>query len=160
MEKRIKHYNQHNAEVEKAEVEKKYLPLMQEYLLILKKLEVESLAELEFKLNEKSGFVNAMMSATAYGLEPEYKRLIELEKALDGKLSKDDITANGSVKKSVLDEITERYTIYYSEDELKTKKALEDIMALYNNLSFEDRRQVVITRDGLLSYNLFSPLKN
>ena len=158
--KKIKHFDEHRAGVEAQELLNKYLPLMQEYLSILKKLEVESLAEFEFKINEKSGFVNALMSATAYGLEPEYKLLNELEKALDGKLSKEDITANGSVKKSVLDKITERHTTYYTEEELKTKKVLEEIMALYNNLSFEDRRQVLITRDGLLSYGPYSHLKN
>ena len=158
--KKVKRFDEHRASVETQELEKKYLPLMQEYLLILKKLEVESLSEFEFKINEKSGFVNATMSATAYGLDSEHKRLNELEKALDGKLSKEDINAKGNVKKSVLDEIKERYTIYYTEEELKTKKILEDVMSAYNSLSFEDRRQIVFTRDGLLSFGMYSSLKN
>ena len=158
--KKVKRFDEHRASVETQELLKKYLPLMQEYLSILKKLEVESLSEFEFKINEKSGFMNSLMSATAYGVESEYKRLNELEKVLDGKLSLDDITANGSVKKSVLDKITERYTTYYTEDELRTKKVLEDIMSAYNSLPMESRRQIVFTREGLISYSLYSTLKN
>ena len=52
----------------------KVVDLVVEQSELLKKLDSNSIAEFEFQVNEKSGFVNALMSATAYGKDKEYKR--------------------------------------------------------------------------------------
>ena len=57
---------------------KKLIVLVVETDDLLENLEVQSISEFENFINEKSGFVNAMMSATAYGKDTEYKRLLEL----------------------------------------------------------------------------------
>ena len=75
---------------------------------LLENLEVQSVSEFENFINEKSGFVNAMMSATAYGKDVEYKRLLELEKLIDSRLTSADLDGSKELKSSVIAEITEK----------------------------------------------------
>ena len=49
-----------------------------------------------------------MMSATAYGKDTEYKRLLELEKLIDSRLTTADLDGSKELKSSVIAEITEK----------------------------------------------------
>jgi hypothetical protein len=125
---------------------------------LLNQLESKSIGELELKLNEKSGFVNAMMSATAYGKDTEYKRLLELEKQINGRLSADDLTSNKTLKKRVLDEIRDKHVEYYTEEEIKLKSIFDKMISTYNSLDAKHRIHIGFTRDGKLAFNPFSSL--
>ena len=104
---------------------KKLIVLVVETDDLLENLEVQSISEFENFINEKSGFVNAMMSATAYGKDTEYKRLLELEKLIDSRLTSKDLDGSKELKSSVIANITEKNTEYYSDAEMKAKKVLE-----------------------------------
>lgn len=127
---------------------------------ILEQLEVKSIAEFEQSINKKSGFVNNLMSATAYGKEVEYKRLLQLEKLIDNKLASTDLSDSKELKNEVIIRITEKHTTYYSTADLKLKKTLEDIMTKYNALQHTERQQIGFNMSQELIYNPFSNLKN
>jgi len=159
MKKRIKKVYQHRIDAEIKDLSK-VIDLVVEFNDLLEQLESKSIAEFEFKINEQSGFVNAMMSATAFGKDSEYKRLLELEKLIDGRLSIDDLNVNKRLKKRVLDNIRDANTEYYTSNEIRTKDILDKIIQMYNTLSFEDRKHIGFDRSGALVFNPFSELKN
>ena len=125
---------------------------------LLEQLESKSIGQFELQINEKSGFVNAMMSATAYGKDTEYKRLLELEKQINGRLSADDLTSNKTLKKRVLDEIRDKHVEYYTEEEIKLKSIFDKMISTYNSLEAKHRIHIGFTRDGKLAFNPFSSL--
>ena len=138
---------------------KKLIVLVVETDDLLENLEVQSISEFENFINEKSGFVNAMMSATAYGKDTEYKRLLELEKQIDSRLTSKDLDGSKELKSSVIANITEKNTEYYSDAEMKAKKVLEKVMKDFNKLSYIERQQVVFSHSKELVYNPFSNLR-
>ena len=125
---------------------------------LLEQLDSKTIGELELKLNERSGFVNASLSAEAYGFDKEYKRLLELETLIGGRLSADDLTSNMTLKKHVLDEIRDRHVEYYTEEEIKLKSIFDKMIKTYNSLENEHRKHIGFTRDGKLAFNPFSTL--
>ena len=126
---------------------------------LLENLEVQSISEFENFINEKSGFVNAMMSATAYGKDTEYKRLLELEKLIDSRLTSADLDGSKELKGSLIAEITEKHTEYYSDAEMKAKKVLEKVMKDFNALSHTERNQIGFSHSAELIYSPFSYLR-
>jgi hypothetical protein len=125
---------------------------------LLEQLDSKTIGEFELKINEQSGFVNAMMSATAFGKDELYKRLLVLEKLIDGRLSADDLTSNMTLKKHVLDEIRDRHVEYYTEEEIKLKSMFDKMISTYNSLDAKHRIHIGFTRDGKLAFNPFSSL--
>ena len=156
--KHLKHYNEHKANVEISELKNKYLPLAIEYVNLLKELDVKSVAEFEFKINEKSGFVSARLSAEAYGLNNQYARLLELENTLDGKLSLQDLTKQNDIKLKKLDEIREKHSTYFSDEEYKSRQELEEVMAKFNAIPRNYRKLVGFNYSQELSYTPFANL--
>ena len=138
---------------------KKLIVLVVETDDLLENLEVQSISEFENFINEKSGFVNAMMSATAYGKDTEYKRLLELEKLIDSRLTSKDLDGSKELKSSVIANITEQNTEYYSDAEMKAKKVLEKVMKDFNALSHTERKQIGFSRSSELVYSPFSNLR-
>lgn len=156
---KIKKIHQHRIDAEVKDLSQ-VIELVVEFEDLLNQLESKSIAEFEFKINEQSGFTNALMSSTAFGKDTEYKRLLELEKQIDGRLSADDLTANKGLKKRVIDSIRDKHVEYYTNNELRTKEILEKIIQMHNTLSFEDRKHIVFDRSGALIFSPFSSLKN
>lgn len=132
--------------------------LVVESIDLLEQLESKSIGEFELKINEKSGFVNALMSATAYGKDSEYKRLLAIEKQLNGRLSADDLTSLKQLKNSFKDAVKEKHTEYYSDEDVKAKKVLDKVLELYNALSHNQRKNIGYSRTGELMYSPFSTL--
>ena len=147
----IKRYAEHPHQVELQEIKKKYLPLAIQYADLLEHLDVKSIAEFELKINEKSGFVNAQMSAAAYGLEDEYKKLLQLENALEGKLSLNDLTKDMKLKTTFLSKLKEKHTVWYSAEELASEKAVESVLEAFNELEYNTRRKLAITTNFKLA---------
>ena len=141
MENKIKKIYQSRIDAEVKELSK-VIDLVVEHTDLLEQLDVKSIGELELKLNEKSGFVNAMMSATAFGKDAEYKRLLELEKLIDGRLSADDLNLNKQLKKRVLDKVRDKHIVYYTDNEIRIKDILDKIIQMHNSLSYENRKQI------------------
>jgi hypothetical protein len=99
-----------------------------------------------------------MISAQAFNLEAQYKRLLELEKQINGKLKSEDLTSTKELKSSVIANIKEKHTIYYTTAELKLKTRLEKIIKDFNGLSFNDRKNIGLNRSGELAFTVYSSL--
>ena len=156
-EKRVKRINEHLTELDLNKLAK-LIPLVTESENLLQSLGAKNIQEFELKINERSGFVNALMSAAAYGFEKEYKRLLELEKLIGGRLSKNDLTANNSLKNTITSKIKESHTEYFTDEDLNTKKALDEILKLHNSLNSDQRKNIGYNRTGELIYSPFSML--
>ena len=126
---------------------------------LLEGLEAKSIEDFEKNINELTGFTNAMVSSAAFSLEDEYKRLLELEILIDGKLSSKDLDKSKNLKSSVIASIIDKHTEFYTEDEQATKQTLETIMNSFNSLTLESRKQIAFNRSGELSYTPFSELR-
>ena len=153
-----KRQNGHLIQVELAEI-KKIVPLLVEQEDLLLQLEAKSIEDFEKNINELTGFTNAMVSANAFGKEAEYKRLLELETLIDGRLSSKDLMKSKELKSSVIASIIDKHTEFYSEEEQATKKTLETIMQTFNNLSLENRKHVAFRLNNELSFTPFSELR-
>jgi hypothetical protein len=156
---KIKKKNTHNIQVELDELRKVAVLIVEQEDLLLQ-LESKSIADFEKTINEKTGFTNPMASANAFGKEAEYKRLLELEGLVDGRLTSGDLTKSKDLKSAVISKIIEKHTIYFSESELALKTVLEKLMETFNNLNIEDRKQIGFTFQNELKYNPHSSLRD
>ena len=155
---KIKRKKNYEIQVELDQLEKLVLLIVEKEDL-LEQLESKSISEFETNINKLTGFTNPTASANAYSKATEYLRLLELEKLIDGKLSSTDLTSEKCLKRSVISGVINKHTEYYSPAELTTKKTLEKLMQEFNELSTENRKQVVFNRSGELSYTPFSELR-
>jgi len=153
-----KRTNGHLIQVELEQL-KKAIPFIVEQEDLLLQLEAKSIEDFEKNINELTGFTNAMVSANAFGKEDEYKRLLELETLIDGRLSSKDLTKSKDLKSSVIASVIDKHTEFYSEEEQATKKTLETIMQTFNSLSLENRKQIAFNYSSELSYTPFSELR-
>ena len=158
MSKVKKRSNGHLIQVELEQL-KKSIPLVIEMDDLLLQLEADSIKQFETNINNLTQFTNAMVSSAAFGKEAEYKRLLELETLINGKISAEDLTNSKELKSSVIASIIDKHTEYYSEDEQATKKTLEGLMRTYNSLSFENRQQIGFNRELQLAFKPFSELR-
>ena len=126
---------------------------------LLEGLEAKSIEDFEKNINELTGFTNAIISSAAFAKEDEYKRLLELEILIDGKLFSRDLTKSKDLKSSVIASVIDKHTEYYSENEYATKKILEDLMQTYNSLSLENRQHIAFNRSNELAFNIYSELR-
>ena len=131
----------------------KLIPLVKEQQVILAKEECKSLSEFEFKLNEKTGFVNANLSSQALGKEAEYQRLKEIELQLNDEISVDDLTKDYKFKLKFLNTLQEEFTEYYTQQELEINSLLDDAIKAYNTVPIEHRNRLVINNRKELMIN-------
>ena len=156
--KKVKKQNEHKIRVELEELEK-VVPLVVEYQDLLNQLECDSIGEFELKVNERTKFTNALMSATAFGHEEEYSRLLELEKLIDGRLSTSDLSPSKGLKSYIAKRVREKHTEYYTDYDLKLKNTLDKIIKMHNSLEPSDRKNIGYNRTGELVFSPFSLLK-
>ena len=126
---------------------------------LLLQLEADSIADFETKINNLTNFTNATVSANAFGFEAEYKRLLQLEILIDGRLSSKDLTKSKDLKSAVIAKVIDKHTEHYSPEELIAKNTLQDLMHTYNSLSFENRQQIGFNREFQLAFKPFSELR-
>ena len=153
-----KRENGHLIQVELEQL-KSVVTLLVEQEDLLEGLEAKSIEDFESQINKLTGFTNTMVSANAFGKEDEYKRLLELETLIDGRLSSKDLTKSKDLKSSVIASVIDKHTEFYSEEEQATKKTLETIMQTFNSLSLENRKQIAFNYSSELSYTPFSELR-
>ena len=134
----------------------KLIPLVVEFQYLLNQLEATSIKSFEVSINNKTGFTNASVSANAFGLEIEYKRLLELEKLIDNRLSVDDLTVSNDLKSTIKEAIKEKHTEYFSKEDLKVKEDLDKVIKIYNALDLHQRQHIGYNRNRELAYTPFS----
>lgn len=155
--KQLRKFNQHLYDVEVQELSK-LIKLVKQQDEILEKEGATSIAHFEFKLVENSPFTSAKLAALDAGKEDVLNELHRLEQELDGRISKDDLTKNYSFKNSFLNNLKEKYSEYYSEQELEVKKLLNEAITTYNAIPFEYRKKILIDRQGNMIMNPFNRL--
>ena len=155
---KIKRKNGHHIQVELDQLKSK-IPLVVEMEDLLLQLEANSISDFETKINALTKFTNPMASANAYSKATEYVRLLELETLIDGKLSSGDLTKTKDLKNSIITEVIEKNTEYYTPSELSVKKVLEGVMQTFNSLNLEERRQVAFSHLNEIKYTPFSELR-
>jgi len=156
--KKKKRTNGHLIQVELEQL-KQVVPLLVEQEDLLLQLEAKSVEDFEKNINELTGFTNATVSANAFGKETEYKRLLELETLIDGKLSSKNLTKSKDLKSSVIASVIDKHTEFYTEEEQQAKQTLEKLMQTFNSLSLENRKQIAFNYSSELSYTPFSELR-
>ena len=153
-----KRENGHLIQVELEQL-KSVVTLLVEQEDLLEGLEAKSIEDFESQINKLTGFTNTMVSANAFGKEAEYKRLLELETLIDGKLSFKDLDKSKNLKSSVIASVIDKHTEFYTEEEQQTKQTLEKLMQTFNRLSLENRKQIAFNYSSELSYTPFSELR-
>ena len=138
---------------------KKLVPLVVEMDSLLDNLEAKSIAEFEDSITAKTGWSNTVMSATAHGFDQEYKKLLELETLIDGKLCSKDLTKTKEIKPAIISAIIDKHTEFYSPTELKTKQTLEELIQTFNLLAPEERQHIGFNRSNELAFNPYSELR-
>jgi histone deacetylase complex regulatory component SIN3 len=156
--KTVKKVNEQSISKEISELNK-VVVLVVETDDLLEQLEAKSISEFEDSINKKSGFVNSLMSATAYGKDVEYKRLLELEKLINNRLTSEDLNPSKELKNTLIENIKEKHTEYYTEEDLVVKKSLQKIMKTYNALSHTQRQQIGFNPSYELIFSPFSDLR-
>ena len=157
--RKVKKVNEHLFTREVAELNNVKI-LVVEFNDLLKQLESSSIGEFEIKVNEKTKFLNPMISAMAFNLDGQYKRLLELNTLINNRLSIDDLTASKELKSTLITTIREKHTEYYNDEEMESKKLLESIMKSYNELSQHQRQQIGFNRSYELIFSPFSELRH
>jgi hypothetical protein len=155
---KVKRKNGHLIQVELEQL-KKVVPLLVEQEDLLLQLEANSIEDFEKNINALTGFTNATVSANAFGKEVEYKRLLELETLINGRLSFRDLMKSKELKSSVIASVIDKHTEYYTPEELTAKKTLQDLMQTYNSLSLENRQHIAFNRSNELAFNIYSELR-
>ena len=153
-----KRENGHLIQVELEQL-KSVVTLLVEQEDLLEGLEAKSIEDFESQINKLTGFTNTTVSANAFGKEAEYKRLLELETLIDGRLSSKDLTKSKDLKSSVIASVIDKHTEFYSEEEQQTKQTLEKLMQTFNSLSLENRKHVAFRLNNELSFTPFSELR-
>ena len=155
---KVKRKKDYEIQVELDQLKSK-IPLVVEMEDLLLQLEANSISDFETKINALTKFTNPMASANAFGKEPEYKRLLELETLIDGKLSSGDLNKSKELKSALISGVIDKHTEYYSPAELTTKKTLEKLMQDFNKLSTENRQHIGFNRNSELAWTMYSELR-
>ena len=153
-----KRENGHLIQVELEQL-KKVAILVAEMDDLLVQLEATSIEDFESQINKLTNFTNATVSANAFGFEAEYKRLLQLEMLIDGRLCSSDLDKSKNLKSAVIAKVIDKHTEYYTPEELIAKNTLQDLMHTYNNLSLENRQQIGFNRSKELSFTIYSELR-
>ena len=159
-EQNLQFFDEHKFNVEISEI-KKLIPLVVELENICLDLaNVKTIREAEIIYNEKTGFPNTLISFTAFNREKEYKRALDIESKLSDKLSKKDLTDKKELKKSFVDAVRLKHSNFFTDEQMKTKSIVEELMQKFNSLDKMTRQQVGFNRLFELAYYTHASLRN
>ena len=156
--KQVKKLNEHLINVELHELEE-LIPSLIEFKTILKELDSATIQDFELKVNKTTKFNNPNMAAAALGHETQYKRLLELETIIGGKLTQTDLNAKNELSSTLISKVKEEYTVYFTPGELKVKNDLDKVIKIYNSLDYQYRQQIGFNLKNELAYSPFSELR-
>lgn len=100
-----------------------------------------TLEEINDYLNEKTGFLNAGMSASAMGLDMQYFIVTSYINKIDFSLYNKSLT---DVATEVVERIREENTTYYNEEETKLFNKIEKITKSLNEMPVTLRQSVFL----------------
>jgi len=144
MEKRIKHYNANgfNKAVIEALTEKDNAKKLKESLVAF--AGYETIEQIEGYLNEKTGFINTTLSATAMGLDLQYNHIIKYFDVIDLAHFTEDFTDLSDERKA---ELKEDFTIYWNDTDAKIIEKTLKLVKQFNEMDLSVRQSIVQNRN-------------
>jgi hypothetical protein len=127
--KNIKTFKKHpyQVAVRQLEKQKSEVILLHQMYDVHFGIEVHTIDTLNTWLKEKTGFDNPVMSADSLGKKTAYDTIIMMSSSV--KLDK--FNSDGTIKKSVLKDLKESFTTYYTDDEYRyLQKVLKVVDAM------------------------------
>ena len=131
MSKRVKYINtaEANKRIGEAHDYRKVVPAFRDALKTFEGL--KTLEEIDEHLKEKTGFVNVELSATAMGVEAEYK----LVSKYLGKINLKNYDKNGLVTQKYKDKCFLDCTVYHTDEDIKFFDEVEKVLEKLNALN-------------------------
>ena len=147
-EKRVKYYDEvtYNKEVRATLKNKDNAKLLKDSLLSFQGL--NSVEEIENYLNEKTGFVNTTLSASAMGVEEQYRHILKYIGVINMESYTEDFTDVTDIFK---EELKKSCTTYWSPEDQEIIETALIHVAEINKLSVSVRQSIVLNRE--LSFN-------
>jgi hypothetical protein len=145
MKKEVKYFDSHKARV-KIEQMKKDAKKLSEMTKLIQSIseskEIKTVAELECWIQDKTGFKNIVFGADSLGIKDGYLRAKEMSQGIS--LVLQDLTPLYTLKKSVVATIEEQYRTYYSDEEIKVLKQINNVKTLFDELPYQYRMTLFI----------------
>ena len=144
MKKRIKHYDARgfNQAVIEALTEKDNAKKLKESLVAF--AGYETIEQIENYLNEKTGFVNTMLSATAMGFDLQYKHIIKYFDIINLSHFTEDFS---DLTKERRAELKEDFTIYWNDTDAKIIEKTLKLVKQFNEMDLSVRQSIVQNRN-------------
>jgi len=150
MNKRIQNFNNHLFEVE-CEEARKEITKAHKLKLGLEMFKGGTLDEINSFLNEKTGWSNPTMSASAEGLEDEYNFVINNIGEVDFRNYNEDVT---DLSFDYILKLREKHTTYHSEDETELLEKMDVVMEKLNALSPQIRSSIWQSREQEFGFDI------
>ena len=144
MKKRIKHYNANGFQkaVTEALTAKNNAKKLKESLVAF--AGYETIEQIEDYLNDKTGFVNTMLSASAMGLDAQYNHIIKYFNVIDLAHFTEDFTDLSDELKA---ELKEDFTIYWNDTDAKIIEKTLKLVKQFNEMDKSVRQAIVQNRN-------------
>ena len=142
--KRIKNYNEmgYNKAVSSALENKKDAKELKESLVAF--AGYNTIEEIENYLNEKTGFVNTSLSASAMGMESQYKHIVEHFDTIDLEHFTEDFIGLTEDYKA---ELKESFTSYWSKEHTAIIEKTLKLVKAFNEMDRAVRQPIVLKRN-------------
>ena len=144
MKRRIKHYNANGFQkaVTEALTEQNNAKKLKESLVAF--AGYETIEQIENYLNEKTGFVNTTLSASAMGLDAQYNHIIKYFDVIDLAHFTEDFTDLSDELKA---ELKEDFTIYWNDTDAKIIEKTLKLVKQFNEMDLSVRQSIVQNRN-------------
>ena len=144
MKRRIKHYNANGFQkaVTEALTAKNNAKKLKESLVAF--AGYETIEQIEDYLNDKTGFVNTMLSASAMGLDAQYNHIIKYFNVIDLAHFTEDFTDLSDELKA---ELKEDFTIYWNDTDAKIIEKTLKLVKQFNEMDISVRQSIVQNRN-------------
>ena len=138
--KELRSFNDHAYNVRMGQLNKQ-LASYKELIMLVKSIEADcdNVNELFDVINAKTGFLNSRMSFQALNLDQEFRRIEELRNDSND-INPNDLTNTLEFNKKFLNDLKTSFTTYYTEDQLKSLKAIDKVIEAFNKLPFDHRK--------------------
>jgi hypothetical protein len=148
MSKRVRSVNRDlvNKKLQEAHNYRKVVPAFREALKSFQGM--DTLEEIDEHLKSNTGFVNVELSATAMGLEAEYKLVSQYL----GKINLNNYGANGLVSDEFKKKCELEFTSYYSDEDVKLFDKIEKALDKINELGLPNGA-IYSNHRGVLKFN-------
>ena len=142
--KRIKHYNANGFQkaVTEALTEKDNAKKLKESLVAF--AGYETIEQIEDYLNDKTGFVNTMLSASAMGLDAQYNHIIKYFDIINLAHFTEDFNDVSDERKA---ELKEDFTIYWNDTDAKIIEKTLKLVKQFNEMDISVRQSIVQNRN-------------